>query len=67
MKFAVGLLLITFGTFWAGEGVGVDWPLSDAILFVFLALYTLVAVGLVMFLRARREQALSPRRASQGI
>src|SRR5258708_23472834 len=26
LKFAVGLMLTTFGTFWAGEGFGVDWP-----------------------------------------
>ena len=65
VKFAVGLLLITFGTFWAGEGAARLAP-QRRDLFVFLALYTLVAVGLVMFLRARREQALSPRRASQG-
>ena len=26
IKFAVGLLLTSFGCFWAAEGVGVDWP-----------------------------------------
>ena len=26
IKFAVGLLLTTFGCFWAAEGAGVDWP-----------------------------------------
>ncbi len=26
LKFVVGLMLTTFGTFWAGEGFGVDWP-----------------------------------------
>ncbi len=26
IKFAVGLLLTSFGTFWAAEGAGVDWP-----------------------------------------
>ena len=26
MKFAVGVMLTTFGMFWAGEGAGVDWP-----------------------------------------
>jgi uncharacterized membrane protein len=35
MKFVVGIMLTTFGTFWAGEGVGVHWPGSDiAILFL---------------------------------
>src|SRR5919199_1589706 len=26
MKFAVGVMLTTFGTFWAAEGAGADWP-----------------------------------------
>jgi len=29
LKLAVGVLLTTFGTFWAGEGVGVSWPGED--------------------------------------
>ena len=30
IKFAVGIALTTFGTFWAGEGIGVEWPAGDA-------------------------------------
>ncbi|HET7092645.1 MAG TPA: hypothetical protein VFI22_04180, partial [Thermomicrobiales bacterium] len=26
IKFTVGIALTTFGTFWAGEGIGVAWP-----------------------------------------
>ena len=26
IKFAVGLLLTSFGCFWGAEGAGVDWP-----------------------------------------
>src|SRR6185369_5312571 len=32
LKFAVGVMLTSFGTFWAGEGVGIDWPGTDAAL-----------------------------------
>jgi uncharacterized membrane protein len=32
LKFAVGVMLTSFGTFWAGEGVGIDWPGADAAL-----------------------------------
>src|SRR5947209_5138736 len=30
MKFAVGAMLTTFGTFWAAEGAGAHWPGGDA-------------------------------------
>jgi uncharacterized membrane protein len=29
LKFAVGVLLAAFGTFWVGEGIGVEWPGAD--------------------------------------
>src|SRR5215471_4723298 len=29
LKFVVGIMLTTFGTFWMGEGFGVQWPLAD--------------------------------------
>ena len=30
MKFAVGVMLTTFGMFWGAEGAGVKWPGNDA-------------------------------------
>jgi Ca2+/H+ antiporter, TMEM165/GDT1 family len=29
LKFAVGVLLCAFGTFWTGEGIGIAWPGED--------------------------------------
>jgi Ca2+/H+ antiporter, TMEM165/GDT1 family len=26
LKYVVGIMLISFGTFWAGEGIGIEWP-----------------------------------------
>lgn len=26
LKFSVGIMLVTFGTFWTGEGLGIQWP-----------------------------------------
>jgi uncharacterized membrane protein len=34
MKFAVGVMLCSFGVFWSAEGVGVRWPAGDASLLV---------------------------------
>jgi uncharacterized membrane protein len=38
LKLVVGLMLTSFGTFWAGEGVGLDWPGGDAALAVLIVL-----------------------------
>jgi uncharacterized membrane protein len=42
LKMAVGLMLVSFGTFWAGEGVGVRWPGSELALPVLVAVYAVV-------------------------
>ena len=52
LQLAVGLLLTTFGTFWAVEGVGVDWPGSDAAIVGLLGLYVVVAAGYLTVERA---------------
>ena len=54
MKFAVGVMLTTFGTFWGAEGAGADWPGGDAALPAVLAFVALVSFGLVASLRRRR-------------
>jgi uncharacterized membrane protein len=57
LKFSVGLLLTTFGTFWGAEGAGVSWPGEDAALPVVLVFYLAVSFVLVWLLR--RERALA--------
>jgi uncharacterized membrane protein len=51
LKFAVGVLLTSFGTFWGAEGAGASWPGSDAALLAIIAVVLLTAVGLVVLLR----------------
>jgi uncharacterized membrane protein len=51
IKFSVGLMLIAFGTFWAGEGIGVEWTLQDWMIPVLAVLYTGVAFILVRWLK----------------
>jgi len=60
MKFAVGLLLTAFGTFWAGEGVGIDWPIEDATILALLAGYLVLALVAVAFVRGRLPAVRRP-------
>src|SRR5271166_5766831 len=66
LKFVVGLLLTSFGTFWSGEGAGVSWPGSDAALLGILALMIVASLAAVRLLRHERDPAgLSP--AQKGV
>ncbi len=58
MKFVVGCMLTTFGIFWGGEGLLVDWPAGDATL-----LFILAGVLLVSFVGVRMLAAVAPRPA----
>ena len=65
IKFAVGLLLTTFGTFWSVEGLGwfapdgasLDWPGGDLALPVLLVLWAALALVTVRLLSPRPEAA----------
>jgi Ca2+/H+ antiporter, TMEM165/GDT1 family len=43
LKMLVGILLVSFGTFWSGEGLGVRWPGSDVAILVLVAIYGALA------------------------
>jgi uncharacterized membrane protein len=53
MKFAVGIMLTSFGTFWGAEGAGVSWPGNDAALLVLVPVVAVVALGYTVLLRRR--------------
>ncbi len=54
IKFAVGLLLTSFGCFWAAEGAGVDWPGDELSLLGVIAFFGAVSFVLVRALQRRR-------------
>jgi uncharacterized membrane protein len=58
MKMTVGIMLVSFGTFWSGEGVHVRWPGSDVAIVVLAAIYALAAAGLVRLVRHERRVAV---------
>jgi uncharacterized membrane protein len=54
IKFAVGILLTTFGIFWSAEGAGAHWPGDDASLPGVLVFVIVVSAAFVALLRDRR-------------
>ena len=59
MKFAVGIMLTTFGIFWSAEGAGADWPGGDAAILGVLAFVILWSMTLVSLLRRRRARLVT--------
>ena len=53
LKFAVGVLLSAFGSFWVGEGMGAGWPGGDWAIPVLIAAWLAVAVVAVPLARAQ--------------
>ena len=60
IKWVVAVLLISFGTFWGGEGIGVEWSLGDLTIPVLAAVYAVAGLALTSML-ARRTAALRMR------
>jgi uncharacterized membrane protein len=58
LKFAVGVMLTTFGVFWSTEGAGESWPGGDAALFGVLAFVIALSIVLVRLLRRRKRTSL---------
>ena len=57
MKMTVGVMLVSYGTFWTGEGLDVHWPGGDTALLALVALYALVAGVIVRVTRVDRDVA----------
>ena len=57
LKFAVGVMLSSFGVFWTGEGLGVPWPGADLAILGFVGLF--VAVSFICVLTVRRRSAVA--------
>jgi uncharacterized membrane protein len=54
LKFAVGIMLTSFGTFWGAEGAGVTWPGGDAALLVIVPVVAVVSLSYVFWIRRYR-------------
>jgi uncharacterized membrane protein len=67
MKFAVGVMLTSFGTFWGAEGAGVTWPGNDAALLVLVPVVAVAAAACIGWLRSRKTAAATLARQSEVI
>ena len=53
MKFAVGVMLTSYGMFWGAEGAGAEWPGGDAALLVIIPAVLALALALTIIVRRR--------------
>jgi uncharacterized membrane protein len=66
LQLFVGALLSAFGTFWAGQGLGVSWPGGDPALLWLAALYATTGVVLLHFVRGWQSPATAVGRPYTG-
>jgi uncharacterized membrane protein len=57
MKTVVGVMLVSFGTFWTGEGLGVRWPGSDLAILVLVGAYAVVIWTFMWLIRPSSHAA----------
>ncbi len=67
LKFIVGVMLTSFGTFWGGEGVGIHWPGEDIFLLALVGFYLLVSFALIAWLRPYGHASTQPISASTAV
>ncbi len=64
MKFAVGVMLSSFGMFWGAEGAGAQWPAGDGALLAIIPLVLVASLLMASALGASHRRALSAHVAS---
>jgi len=60
LKFVVGIMLTSFGTYWSGEGFGYFWlPLSDLFIPILAAIYLFASFLLITWLKQVKRRQLA--------
>ena len=70
LKFVVGIMLTSFGTFWTGEGIRIstngthfEWPaipITDVFILVLAAIYLLASYILIQWLKSTKQRRTTP-------
>lgn len=55
MKMVVGIMMVAYGTFWIGEGIGLRWPGKDLALLAFALIYGVLTWVVVLALTPRER------------
>ncbi len=58
LKFIVGIMLTSFGTFWTIEGLHVVWPLSDAFIPILAVIYLLASLAFIFWLKSQQQPSV---------
>ncbi|HZS78353.1 MAG TPA: hypothetical protein VFA41_17205 [Ktedonobacteraceae bacterium] len=67
LKFIVGIMLTSFGTFWTGEGFGYSWPLSDAFIPILAAIFLLASFIFVTWLKWTKQRHQATGSVSEAV
>ncbi|MGN6474745.1 MAG: COG4280 domain-containing protein [Mycobacteriales bacterium] len=67
MKFVVGIMLTSFGTFWAAEGAHLHWPGDDKALLVVIPCVVLLSLACVSVLRTSSNRVGAALAAVLGV
>jgi uncharacterized membrane protein len=59
MKFAVGVLLSSFGMFWGAEGTGAQWPGGDGALLAIVPAVLVASLAMVIALKPSERRSLA--------
>jgi uncharacterized membrane protein len=63
LKYAVGVMLTSFGIFWGAEGAGAHWPGGDAAILALIAFTLASSFALVAAMRRRHARLFAPNAA----
>ena len=55
LKFFVGIIITSFGTFWSGEGLAVNWPFSDLFIIILAGFYLIVSLIIIAMLKSHKR------------
>lgn len=56
LKLGVGIILVSFGMFWMGEGAGVAWPMSDIFILILATIIAATTLGLIAYFKRMHKR-----------